>query len=358
MTGDLTSCYFCGTAVELPVEEYPVVPEGVAPEGESGPTVWLCPACHRKLDRVVGAVVRTVAGPAGHEGATGQSQVEGEDTHSEGESGAAVVESGEGAEIPDDATVWESIQDDPAATSDASTDVGESEGATGSTDRDDQHGRGSTSEGDTAGTGPPDVGPRLGEDGPIFGDPADRPAPGDRPEQEDAEGQQGRGDAAARSDPGTVADGPAWGGGDDRSGSGDGEDHSPSRARDQGSGAGDPPPGSAASGPVSVDPGVESGSSGEDHPPETGGSDESGNRAENTANVSVEAYNRLVRLLRNREFPVERTEIVEVATSAYDLTNEECRLALAAMVDRGVVGEEGTELVRVDDRGAGGSGRQ
>src|SRR6056297_239745 len=43
----LSSCYFCGTALDAPIDSYPVVPEGLPIDAEH--TVSLCPTCQRKL---------------------------------------------------------------------------------------------------------------------------------------------------------------------------------------------------------------------------------------------------------------------------------------------------------------------
>jgi predicted nucleic-acid-binding protein len=56
-------------------------------------------------------------------------------------------------------------------------------------------------------------------------------------------------------------------------------------------------------------------------------------------------YNRVVRLLQNREFPVDRDEIEAVATNAYELSHEEFDAVIRLAIDRGVLEEEDGKLV-------------
>jgi len=65
--------------------------------------------------------------------------------------------------------------------------------------------------------------------------------------------------------------------------------------------------------------------------------------------LSALEYNKVMRLLQNREFPVDRTEIVDLAASAYELTEPECEDVIDLAVDRGLVGQEAGTLVRPDD---------
>lgn len=78
-----------------------------------------------------------------------------------------------------------------------------------------------------------------------------------------------------------------------------------------------------------------------------GSTSQSGN-GEPTARTSITAleYNKVMRLLQNREFPVERAEIVEVAASAYNLAESDCAEVIDLAVDRGLLDEEGGQLVR------------
>jgi hypothetical protein len=53
----LSSCYFCGGALDTSLSEYPVVPADLRASDEDSLTVVLCPTCRRKLGRVVEEVV-------------------------------------------------------------------------------------------------------------------------------------------------------------------------------------------------------------------------------------------------------------------------------------------------------------
>ncbi|MCU4717241.1 hypothetical protein [Halapricum hydrolyticum] len=57
-------------------------------------------------------------------------------------------------------------------------------------------------------------------------------------------------------------------------------------------------------------------------------------------------YNKVVRLLQNREFPVEIEEITVVARSAYGIDRDTTHTILEALIDRGILEDRGDELVR------------
>jgi hypothetical protein len=80
---------------------------------------------------------------------------------------------------------------------------------------------------------------------------------------------------------------------------------------------------------------------------ESGGEPAGDDSAANT--VSTLEYNKVMRLLQNREFPVDRTEIVDLAANAYELTERECREIIDVAVDRGLVDQEAGKLVRPGD---------
>ena len=62
--------------------------------------------------------------------------------------------------------------------------------------------------------------------------------------------------------------------------------------------------------------------------------------------VSVAEYNRVMRLLQNREFPMERGAFVDLAASAYDLAEDTVDTVLDAVIDQGALDERDGELVR------------
>jgi len=85
-------------------------------------------------------------------------------------------------------------------------------------------------------------------------------------------------------------------------------------------------------------------------PPESGAhpTSEAGDEGERRRSVSALEYNKVMRLLQNREFPVDRTELIAVAASTDDLTEADCAAALDIAVDRGLLAEDGTRLVKPD----------
>jgi len=56
----LSSCYFCGAALDASLSEYPVVPKSLQPDADDQQTVVLCPTCRRKLATVIETVVTAV----------------------------------------------------------------------------------------------------------------------------------------------------------------------------------------------------------------------------------------------------------------------------------------------------------
>lgn len=58
------------------------------------------------------------------------------------------------------------------------------------------------------------------------------------------------------------------------------------------------------------------------------------------------AYGKVLRLVRNREFPMERAEIESLAAGAYDLTDREARLAIDRAVEEGELVADGDRLRR------------
>lgn len=55
--------------------------------------------------------------------------------------------------------------------------------------------------------------------------------------------------------------------------------------------------------------------------------------------ITARDYNKVVRLLRNREFPVDREEFESIASSAYDLYPEECAQVLNLAIDKDLLEE-------------------
>ncbi|SDZ80480.1 hypothetical protein SAMN04488065_0450 [Haloplanus vescus] len=57
-----------------------------------------------------------------------------------------------------------------------------------------------------------------------------------------------------------------------------------------------------------------------------------------------EDYYRVLRLLQNREFPMERADLTAIVTGAYDVTGPQCERILETAVERGVLVEDGTAV--------------
>ncbi|MFB6091059.1 MAG: hypothetical protein ABEJ97_08375 [Halobellus sp.] len=74
------------------------------------------------------------------------------------------------------------------------------------------------------------------------------------------------------------------------------------------------------------------------------GTDASGGR--DPAGAEPDQFRTVMRLLGNREFPVRRDEVVEVAASAYDLEDSHVDRILDHAVDRGVLEDDGGTLRR------------
>ncbi|WP_338739638.1 hypothetical protein [Haloplanus salilacus] len=57
-----------------------------------------------------------------------------------------------------------------------------------------------------------------------------------------------------------------------------------------------------------------------------------------------EAYYKVLRLLQNREFPMERAELTTLVTAAYEVSEPQCERILETAIDRGVLVEDGATL--------------
>jgi len=79
--------------------------------------------------------------------------------------------------------------------------------------------------------------------------------------------------------------------------------------------------------------------------PESTGDTEGGDLAARTTLTALE-YNKVMRLLQNREFPVDREEIETVASNAYELRRSECAEVIDLAVDPGLIDEQEGELRR------------
>lgn len=267
----LSSCYFCGTAIEEPLSEYPVVPDAFAPSPDEQGTVVLCPSCHRKLSRVMDHVVDAVDDR--------QRRFDPADASSESDSAAATDDAGTESATRStdsaDAAAGIEVDDPPTIDEDAADDLLE-------------------------------TGPSSESGGAGDADPGETDAAEETPDE-------------PRADDGiTVDDGT----GTTAERAGDGADAAASGSGTEGNAGGAT---ASAGGSPSDDSGGSGGGNGGDGPPQA-------------------TYNRVVRLLQNREFPVERAEIATVATNAYEIPPEDFDAVIETAVDRGVLVEEGQYL--------------
>jgi hypothetical protein len=355
----LASCYFCGTAMDDPLQDYRVVPAKL--DGDAATTVTLCPSCQGKLERLLAPVAEATGGvtlavsPGGH-GGTAQRG------HASADPPVAPPDAGTG-----DSTAEGSTAEDSTAEGTGSDDVAAGPEAArtdpeGATERADAE----------AGSGTAvDDGPDLvevdgfedpleppvardsggeadgGDDTPAVEGATDTPglAPAD-PAEDSTDGDGDTGPATGGSDTGEASPDDESDDGRPDSESGDGRPDSDG-AEATGDGPADPettdgPAGGAdAAGGESATDGEGDSGQGREASAEADGSDA-------TARTSVTAleYNKVMRLLQNREFPVDREEIEVVAASAYELAQHECGEVIDLAIDRGLVAERDGKLVR------------
>jgi hypothetical protein len=73
-----------------------------------------------------------------------------------------------------------------------------------------------------------------------------------------------------------------------------------------------------------------------------------GEGGQSDASVTKAEYRKVIRLLRNRDQPVERREIESLATSAYGLTAAQCATILDTALTQGHLEQRGEKLVAVE----------
>lgn len=399
----LSSCYFCGTAIDEPLAEYPVVPEPF--RADDATTATLCPACHQKLETILDTVVEaidmqgggqsddvTTATDAGddHEPAPPDGSESGgdtipaesaSDTHEgtdadEGGADDGLVDLGDSEQTPAASApgeqTGEPAADDPirsamepdvpeefdaVSTRETAADQPEEPDGTGAERPDTEPGdaddpaetvdeQTDTVE-DLAGNVDPEE--LVGDDG----DDGDGEEDGLQSAMEPdvpAEFQSG-GDRTAsegtESDAGESPSGPATDESPDESDTGGLSDEPAVPADEPGGGAGvdtdettTDSDGAASDDADAADAGATDGTESR----AAGTTDEEATGSETT--ISALEYNKVMRLLQNREFPVDRAEIETVAANAYDLSRAECGAVIDLAIDRGLVDEAGGQLHR------------
>ncbi|WP_226023176.1 hypothetical protein [Halomicrobium salinisoli] len=338
----LSSCYFCGAALDASLSEYPIVPAELLPDDDQQQTVVLCPTCQRKLGQVVETVVGAVDGQpdadddagstvdSGRQRTDAGGAVEGdgdaenvgwtsaEDAVEQGSTSPRSTPSREDAagarssepsvaNAPEDAVEQDSTTPRSASSREDANRGGNGSyegllGGVGSDEVKDGRGR------DGARSEPPERGRNGRSDDGRAGD--DRSAAPRRPQNGSAGADDGNADAStgqrAGGRSGSTADEGNYG--DGRSAADVASDRSEAAEADEGTG--DPTDGEPS--------------------------------------LTRLEYNKVMRLLQNREFPVDRAEIKAVATNAYEISDDEFERIIDAAVEHDLIDERSGQLVQSD----------
>lgn len=359
----LSSCYFCGVAVDEPLQTYRV--PDAEPSAEDT-TITLCSTCQQKLDTVLDAAGQTelIQSDQSTDGMTtddsrepqSSDQSTDEDVETIGE---GVIDEDEMTEASDDEPADEAsteqrdtstddtgnseAEDDrtenPLAesdelleeTNDLDTD-GISEETLAETDLDDEM--------EAAGFGetPPSADDESGESDDDTETVEDETATDDS-EDDTGIGSETEPDVPDEFEAASVGE---------RGGSDDEPSDETATARSDSESAAPTPDDDTTQAPPAA-----SNQSGqptqESTETATGESGDDQQTPKTEASISALEYNKVMRLLQNREFPVERGEIVAIASSAYDLRENECAQVVDLAVDRGLLVEREGQLYRPDD---------
>jgi len=290
---ELHACYFCGEVGDG-LARHAVVPPELEPSDDEQVTVMLCPTCQRKLSAALEPLIERARAGA---------------TEAPAPEAATPDETppGEGARTSEEATTPAVVPENDGDANDAgaATD-GDSEAAAADADTADDD---STAEGSTDGT--------ATAGGPTSGTATEA---GNVVETADAE---------ALDDPLDVTIGDAT----------NGQDHS--EADEEAADGAEEPIGDDADDPT-VD------SSTVDLEPTDGKADEGADAVPAAGDVQVNpaTFRKVMRLLSNREFPVDRGEFESLAASAYDLDDGAVAAMLDAAVEKDLLGERDGQLVR------------
>ena len=317
---DLSSCYFCGAAMDASLREHAVVPAAFSPTPERQTTVVLCGTCERKLERVLDPVVDAAA--AQRRAAAKDSP--GSDGAAHGDATAVETDASAGDDSTDGAA-----DDDPAANLPPGGLLGVDDDESGG-DADGE----TANRGEDASSAAVDGTPfEVDDTASVFDDGADETASDSVFADEADVPTTTIPDAEAGSeDDGIAFDDQST----DRTPDGDGTATNQSRERPTATGrdatdATEATDGSATAG------GGSNASAGADADSETDAPD-----------VDPRTYNKVVRLLKNRDLPVARSEIEAIAGSAYDIPDHECEAIVDAAIQRGLVAQDGSELTYPD----------
>jgi len=392
----LRSCYFCGDAVGASVDDHDVPAD--APVAEQV-TVTLCTDCKSKLDELLDHLA-----PAGErtpsEPVAGDPEPVFADESSDPTAEAEPEETADSPAgvAPTDATPEATFEPDdessagPEAGVESTSDVAPSSQAEPAADAEGQpDGEGADAETDPGIDSSDQASPDPGfEDGISFDEQPGAPATGDggSPVDDDlsidpgsevfdelaenlesdvtAVGEEGVEEGSSDAAPGDEEPGDDEAPGDVESGtaaveadatadasptaaSSDGPDPSGPAATDASAtesvapGAADAPDGESAASD-GADPESAAGAGADREAAATAGSGGGGSGP--LAGVSTRTYNRVVRLLQNREFPVDRAEFEALASSAYELQPDEVSAALDGAIEKGLLDERDGMLRR------------
>ena len=261
----LSSCYFCGGALDVSLSEYPIIPKSLDPEAENQGTVVLCSTCREKLATIVKPAVEAAKADA-HE--TAETAGDAGTTEPPGlldESETPMT----GEQTTDELTTGEQTTD-KSITTDSVVE-------------------------------PADDGSLLGDDSAST---AGQKQSAQSPETADATTESDTTNAAAAD---TTDRQPA-----------EPTTSSDSTAR------------------------TESGDT------ECGADSDDKNNTDDDPSLTKLEYNKVMRLLQNREMPVDRAEIREVAVNAYDIDGEQFDAIIDAAVDRDLIGQANGQLIESD----------
>ncbi|RXK51696.1 hypothetical protein [Halorientalis pallida] len=295
---EFASCYFCGTALDAQIEAYPVVPESAG--GGDQPTVDLCPVCRRKLSKVLDVALSAAEGAeaAATPLAAGPDPSPLEADH---EDPTADLES-------------EDDGDEPAYAVEPSGEATAVEGNEGERSEPSREPSGERSE-------PRDSEAEADADGiGTANDGAEKEAAADTDEPVAAEPETEDGSAETTSD---------------------GESTSAETAEADDAVANGEVPGTAA------DDGA--GGADEDGTTETGSPGPAESGSDQPSILSTPAAQKIIKLLQNREFPIDREEIEVVASNAYEIPAQDCDDVIEALVSEGYVGQRKGKLVRPEE---------
>lgn len=307
----LSSCYFCGAALDDPIQEYAVVPPRFRSDDTAQTTATLCPTCHEKLERVLDAVVTAATDsepPTESADAVDADDLSAADVSAmAGDLDARLLDDDSETDTPDADAVDDAARaggtdsvvtgdEEPPDSGLAATDSGShgDESAGGDENAAAEHDSAATTgdEPDVSATDKPDVSATDEPDVSTTDTVSE-------PEATDTENE-----------PGTTTDTAETGASPTDDPLGETTDAADEQTADA--------------------------------------ADESAPDADDTTTVSALEYNKVMRLLQNRQFPVDREEIETVAANAYGLSTRECAQVIDLAVDRGLIGESGEQLVRPD----------